>query len=67
MINEGISIIGLTEVNINWSKIPIKENIYNRMDGYLKTRRISTGYNRVTTSDGPFKSGVTAIIAVDEV
>ena len=33
MINEGISIIGLTEVNSNWSKIPIKGNIYNRTNG----------------------------------
>ena len=30
MINEGIAIIGLTEVEINWSKITITENIYNR-------------------------------------
>ena len=32
MINEGIAIVGLTEVNSNWSKITIKENIYNSMD-----------------------------------
>ena len=28
MINEGISIVGISEGNINWSKILIKENIY---------------------------------------
>ena len=44
-INEGISTIGLAEVNRNWSKIPIKENIYNRTDGWLKTRNINKGYN----------------------
>ena len=36
MINEGIAIVGLAEVNSNWSKITIKENIYNRMDGLFK-------------------------------
>ena len=37
------------------------------MDGWLKTRKISTGYNQVTTYDGTFQSGGTAIIEVDEV
>ena len=27
MINEGIAIIGLAEVNSNWNKIPVKDNI----------------------------------------
>ena len=36
MINEGIAIVGLAEVNSKWSKITIKENIYNRMDGLFK-------------------------------
>ena len=67
MINEGISIVCLAEVNINWSKIPIKENVYNRKDGWFETIRISTGYNQVTASDGLFQIGVTAIVAVDEV
>ena len=44
MINKGIAIIGLAEIDSNWSKTPIKENIYNMTDGWLKTRRISTGY-----------------------
>ena len=47
-INEGIEIIELAEVNSNWSKIPIKENIYNKTEVWLKTRKIITGYNRVT-------------------
>ena len=67
MINEGISIIGLAEVNSNRSKIAIRENIYNRTNGWFKTRRISTGYNKVTISGGTFQSGGTAIMAVDEV
>ena len=67
MINKGIAIIGLAEIDSNWSKIPIKENIYNMMYRWFKTRRIRTGYNRFTTSDGPFKSGGTCIIVVDEV
>ena len=32
MINEGIAIIGIVEVNSNWSKITIIESIYNRTD-----------------------------------
>ena len=36
MINEGISMIGIAEVNINWNKIPINENIYNRTGGWFK-------------------------------
>ena len=52
MIDEGISIIWLTEVNSHWSKIPIKDNIYNRKDGWFKIRSISTGYNKVTISGG---------------
>ena len=32
IINEGIVIIRLAKVNINWSKITIKENIYNSRD-----------------------------------
>ena len=67
MINKGIAIIGLAEIDSNWSKIPIKENIYNSMDRWFKTRSISAGYNRVATSDGPFKSGGTAIMEVGEV
>ena len=67
MINEGISIIGLAEVNSNWSKIPIRENIYNRTEGWFKTRSISTIYNRVAISGGTFQSGGTAIMAVDGV
>ena len=66
MINKGIAIIGLAEIDSNWSKIPIKEKIYNMMYRWFKTRRISTGYNRFTTSDGPFQSGGTAIMAVDK-
>ena len=67
MINEGISIVGLTEVNSTWSRVPIKENIYNRTGGWFKRRRISTRYIRVTTSDRPFQSGGTYIMAVGEV
>ena len=43
MINEGISIIGVSEVNSNWSKISIRENIYNREDGWFKTKSIISG------------------------
>ena len=50
MINEGIAIIGITEVNISWSKIRIKENIFNRTEVWFKTGKISTGYNWVTIS-----------------
>ena len=32
MINEGISIEGISEVNSNWSKNTIREKIYNEMD-----------------------------------
>ena len=67
IINEGISIIGLAEVNINWGKIPIRENIYNRTDGWFKTRSISTGYNKVTISGGPFQSRGTDIMMLDKV
>ena len=67
MINEGISIIWLVKVNVNWSKIPIKDNIFNRTDGWFKTRMIITGYNRVTISGRPFQSGGTAIMTVDKV
>ena len=67
MINKVIAIIGLAQIDSNWSKIPIKENIYNMTDGWFKIRRISTGYNRFTTSDGTFKSGGTYIILMDEV
>ena len=66
MINKGIEIIGLAEVNSNLSKIPKRKNIYNRTDGWLKTRRISTGYDKVTISGGPFQSAGTAIMEVDE-
>ena len=45
IINEGISVIGIAEVNSNWSRITIKENIYNMTYGWFRTRRISTGYN----------------------
>ena len=39
MINEGISIIGISEVNSNWSKIPIKRiYIIGYMDGFKKVR-----------------------------
>ena len=65
MINEGIAIIGLAEVNSNWINIPIKGNIYNRTDGWFKTRMISIGYNQVTIIYGSFQSGITAIMAVD--
>ena len=54
MINEGISIVGITELNSNWSIYPIKENIYYRTDGWFQTRRISTVYERFTNSDGQF-------------
>ena len=41
--------------------------MYNRTDGWFKTRRITTGYNQATTSGGPFQSGVIAIMEVYEV
>ena len=65
MINEGIAIIGLVEIKINWSKIPIKYNIYNSTYRWFKTSRISTGYNRVTISDEPLQIGGTYIMVVD--
>ena len=67
MVNEGIEIIGIAEVNINWSKIIIKENIYSSKDIWFKERSIITGYNKSTLSDGPFQSGDTAIMAVGKV
>ena len=67
MNDEGISIVELTEVNSNWSKIPTKDNIYNRMNRWFKTRRISKGFNQVTTSNRPFQSGGTAIMEFYEV
>ena len=67
MFNEVISLVGLAEVNSNWIKITIKVHIYNRSYGWFKIRSISTGYNWVTTSEGPFQSGGTAIMVVDEV
>ena len=45
----------------------IRENIYNRKDGWLKTRRIITGYNKVTIYDGKFQREDIYIMAVDEV
>ena len=67
MINEVIEITGLIEVNSNWSKIPVKENKYNRTDGWFKTRSISTEYNRVAIFYGSFQSGGKYIVAIDEV
>ena len=64
MINEVTAIVGTAEAKSNWSKIAIKENIYNRTDGWFKTRRISTGCNQVTTSGGTFQSGGTSIMVV---
>ena len=59
----------VAEVNSNWSKIPIKDHIYiyNRKDGWFKTRRVITGYNKVTISGGPFKCGDTAIMDTEKV
>ena len=65
MINEGIAIIGLAEVNSNWIKNLIRENIYNRVDGCFKTRRIGTGYRKFTISGRPFQSRGTDIVVVD--
>ena len=67
MINEGIAVIGKTEVNMNWININKKGNTYNRTDGWFKIRCISTGYNQVTISGGTFQSGGTAIMAVEKV
>ena len=67
MINEGIAIVGIAEVNSNWIKIPVKDDIYNRADGWFKTIKISIGYNLFTTYDRPFQSEGTDIMAVDEV
>ena len=67
MINERIAIVGLTEVNSNRSSIPTKENIYDRKDGWFKTRKISTGYNRFATSDGLFQSRGTYMMAMDDI
>ena len=66
MMNEGIAIVGLVEVNSNWSKITIEDNTQNRTDRWLNTRRIITGYNRVTIYDALFQSGGTYIMAVSE-
>ena len=67
MINKVIEIVGIAEVNRSWSRISIKDIIYNRTDGWFKTSSISAVYNRVANSDRPFQSGDTAIMAVDEV
>ena len=67
VINEVISIVGIAKVNSDWGKTPIKENIYNRTDGWFKARRISTGYIQVTTSNGLFQNGGTSIMVVDEI
>ena len=64
MLNEGIEIIRIAEVNSNWSKIPIIDNLYNSTDEWFKTSRISTGYNRGTISDGKFQSVGTTILVV---
>ena len=65
MKNEGMSIIGPSEVNIASSKIPIKENIYNRTYGWFKTSSIITVYNQFAISGGTFQNRGTAIMAID--
>ena len=57
--------MGITKVNSNWSKISTKDYIYNRTDGGVKTRRISTGYKWVATFGGTFQIGGTDIMVVD--
>ena len=59
--------IGLEKLNSNWNKNLIKDNIYNKMDKELKTRRIITGYNQITISGKQFQIGVTSIMAVEKV
>ena len=44
MINEGMAIVGLSKVKINWIKIPVKEKIYNRTDGWSKNKE---DYHRI--------------------
>ena len=44
--NGEVSILGLAEVNIDWRKVPLKENLYNQTDGYYKTCRISIAHNK---------------------
>ena len=56
MINEGIVIIEISEVNSNWSKIPIREKLYNRTDIWFKTRRISTRYKKSPSTVDHFKA-----------
>ena len=63
MINKGIAIVGLAEVNSNWSKFPLKIiHILGR-----KSRSITTGDKRVTTYDVTFQIGGTSIMAIDEI
>ena len=67
MINGGISMIGLEKLNSNWNKNLIKDNIYNKMDKEVKTRRIIIGYNQITISGKQFQIGITSIMAVEKV
>ena len=65
--NGEVSILGLAEVNIDWRKVPLKENLYNQTDGYNKTCRISIAHNKKVARYGPLQSGGAATIAMNEI
>ena len=44
--NGEVSILCIAEVNISWSKVPLKETIYHQTDSWYRTHRIKKGGER---------------------
>ena len=67
MHNGEVSILVLAEVNSNKRKLPLEENLYHQTDGWYKTVRINTAQKKQTTGNGPFQSGGTATMYMNEI
>ena len=62
----GIDILGLTEVNNNWSKAETHDNIWERTYGWYRQRKMATSYNSKQISSSQFQRGGTITLATEK-
>ena len=65
--NGEVSILGPAKVNINWIKVPLKQNLYDQTDGSYKTCRINKANTKKTAEDRTFQGESTENIAMNEI
>jgi exonuclease III len=65
LIKHNFDIVGLSEVNKDWRKIPQSDTMWNLTDGWFEYRRLKTSINNMVPATSQVQFGGTILMAVN--